>query len=104
MTKGLLALVALLGLAACVDTTSMGSEAYVEGWRMGCYAGYNDAGKTNYWGLAYGTPKHGESPDYQPAWYQGHTYCFDAALSGQPTWRTLPNSGNYLLAPSTSSS
>jgi hypothetical protein len=94
MTKALFAFATLLGLSACVDTSSIGSEAYVEGWRMGCYAGYTDGGKTGYWGLAYGTPTHGTSPDYQPAWNEGYTSCFDAAVSDQPTWRTLPDSGS----------
>ena len=68
---------------------------------MGCYAGYNDGGKTGYWGLAYGTPTHGASPDYQPAWLEGHRHCFDAAVSNQPTLRTLPDSGHRSSSPST---
>ncbi len=91
-TKCIVALGALLGLAACAGTASMGSEAYVEGWRMGCYSGYTDAGKTGYWGLANNTPKNGDSPDYQPAWDEGYMTCFDAGLSSQPAWRTLPRS------------
>ena len=93
MTKISIALAALLGLTACIDTSSMGSAAYVEGWRMGCYAGYTDAGLNRYWGLANNTPVHGESPDYGLAWEEGYMTCFDAVLSGQPAWRTLPESG-----------
>lgn len=93
MTRSLSALAVLLGLAACVDTASMGSMAYVEGWRMGCYTGYSDAGIDRYWGLAKNTPVHGESRDYGPAWDDGYRTCFDAVLSGQPAWRTLPESG-----------
>ena len=83
---------AILGLAACVNTTELGSEAYVEGWRMGCYSGYTDAGIDRYWGLANNTPTNGDSPDYQPAWDDGYMTCFDAVLSGQSSWRTLPGS------------
>ncbi len=83
----------LLGLAACVDTAEMGSPAYVEGWRMGCYMGYTDGGATKYWGLAYNKPTYGDSPEYQPAWEEGYRSCFDDVLSGVPAWRTLPASG-----------
>ncbi|MCP4328510.1 MAG: hypothetical protein GY791_08755 [Alphaproteobacteria bacterium] len=89
---GTMALAALIGSSGCADTVTMGSPAYVEGWRMGCYSGYTDAGVTWYWGLANNKPTYGDSPEYEPAWQTGYRSCFDNTLAGVPPWRTLPPS------------
>ncbi len=84
-------------LAACVNTAELGSPAAVEGWQMGCYNGYTDAGIIQYWGLANNKPIYGDSPDYKKAWLIGYRSCFDDTLAGVPPWRTLPWSGRPIL-------
>ena len=56
------------------------SPAYAEGYRYGCYLGYDHAGYNWYWGLAQ-TPKRYEgAPEWQEAWERGYRECFDRAL------------------------
>jgi hypothetical protein len=83
----------VVALAACASTepTAAQSQAYQEGWRLGCYSGYTNAGATNYWGLAHTPAKYADSPDFKPAWDAGYRKCFDWLLSGNPPWRTMPS-------------
>jgi len=72
-----------VGVAGCTAAgfAPEGSLAYREGYRYGCFEGYEAAGRTNFYELRVNPPEYADSPDWEPAWEEGYRKCFDRAIS-----------------------
>ncbi len=80
MLRAILVLALPAALAACGSVAPEGSVAFKEGWRYGCYLGYDHAGLNWYKGLTMNEPEYGNQPDWKVGWDEGYRTCFDKAL------------------------
>jgi len=87
---GLICSAAIITVAACASSGPPVSAAYREGYRYGCYNGYDASGYNWYWGLAQNKPQYAGSPEWETAWQRGYRDCFNRGLVGEPFPRGYP--------------
>jgi hypothetical protein len=81
-SKRFAAVLFVVASAGCAPAGPTRSAAYEEGYRYGCYNGYDAAGYNWYWGLAHNKPTYSDSPEWQAAWDKGYRDCFNRGLLG----------------------
>jgi hypothetical protein len=80
LIRGLIVMAIVGILAGCGSMAPPGTPAYKEGWRFGCWQGYDDGGSGPYFGQLLTPPRHAQSPDYQRGWDEAYGECYQRAI------------------------